>query len=169
MCPKFLKTLSSQNLLRLLTILSLCVLGAAYVLKHFYDVQPCQMCLYEQKVFMGTAGVALASLLFLSPRWQYYAILLLGFIFFGGACLAAYHVAIQHHWVSLPAFCSTHDFSAFTSLEALKEEMLSTPFVRCDQVTWSLFGLSLAAYNAILSLVLALLCGKWACSHRTHR
>lgn len=169
MCPKFLKNLSSQKLLRLLTVLSLCVLGAAYILKHFYGFQPCQMCLYEQKVFMGTAGVALASLLFLSHRWQYYAILLLGVIFLGGACLAAYHVAIQYHWVSLPAFCASNDFSDFTSLEALKEQMLNTPYVRCDQVTWSLFGLSLAAYNVIFSLILALLCGKWACSHRTSR
>ncbi|KAB2833267.1 MAG: disulfide bond formation protein B, partial [Caedimonadaceae bacterium] len=39
--------------------------------------------------------------------------------------------------------------------------LLKTPFVRCDQITWSLFGLSLAAYNALISLILAFFCGVW--------
>ena len=47
-------------------------------------------------------------------------------------------------------------------VEALREQMLKTPLVRCDQVTWSLFGLSLAAYNALLSLILAIGCWTWA-------
>jgi len=166
MCIKFLKNISSRFLLSLLTLFSVGVLGMAYVLEHYYGFQPCQMCLYEQKIFMATGGLSLFSLLLLPARWQYYAILLLGLVFFGGALTAAYHVAIQHHWVDLPAFCSSQDFSAFDSIEALKEQMLKTPLVRCDQVTWSFLGLSLAAYNAIVSLFLALLCWKWACKHR---
>ena len=79
----------------------------------------------------------------------------------GGALLAAYHVAIQQHWVDLPAFCTSNDFSTLNSIEALREQMLTTPFVRCDQVTWSLFSLSLAAYNAILSFILAITCWVW--------
>ncbi|MBI2707968.1 MAG: disulfide bond formation protein B [Proteobacteria bacterium] len=166
MCLTFLKNTSSRLLLSLLTLFSVGVLGMAYVLEHYYGFQPCQMCLYEQKIFMVTGAISLFSLLLLSARWQHYAIVLLGFLFLGGALVAAYHVAIQHHWVSLPAFCSSQDFSSFDSVEALKEQMLKTPLVRCDQVTWSLFGLSLAAYNAIISLILALLCWKWACKHR---
>jgi disulfide bond formation protein DsbB len=166
MCLKFLKNISSRLLLSLLTLFSVGVLGMAYVLEHYYGFQPCQMCLYEQKIFMVTSGLSLFSLLLLPARWQYYAIILLGFVFLGATLTAAYHVAIQHHWVSLPAFCSSQDFSSFDSIEALKEQMLRTPLVRCDQVTWSFLGLSLAAYNAIISLVLALLCLKWAFKHR---
>lgn len=166
MCLKFLNTLSSRLLLSLLTLVSIGVLAMAYVLEHYYGFQPCQMCLYEQKIFMATAGLSLLSALLLPARLQYYAIFLIGLVFLGGALTAGYHVAIQHHWVSLPAFCSAQDFSAFDSVEALKEQMLKTPLVRCDQVTWSLFGLSLAAYNMVFSLILALLCFKWACKHR---
>lgn len=161
---KILESMCSRTLLGLVLLISLGVLGCAYVLKTYYGMQPCQMCLYEQKVFMITAGVSLLGL-FVPSSLRYYVTLLLGLIFLGGFLLAAYHVAIQHHWVELPAFCSSQDFSSFESVEALREQMLNTPFVRCDQVTWSLFGFSLAAYNAFLSLVLALICFKWGCCH----
>ncbi|MBS0271923.1 MAG: disulfide bond formation protein B [Proteobacteria bacterium] len=161
MCLKFLTCFSSRTLLGVLTLICVGVLGAAYVMEHYFAVRPCQMCLYERNVFMGAGIFSLLSLLVLPQRFQHYALLILGFIFAGGALLAGYHVAIQQHWVSLPSFCSSNDFSAFESVEALKEQLLKTPLVRCDQVTWSLFGLSLAAYNAILSLVLVCVCWGW--------
>lgn len=166
MCLKFLKNTSGRLLLGILVLISAGILGMAYILEHFYGFQPCQMCLYEQNVFMAAGGIALLSFLFLPERWKYYVIFLLGFVFLGGALLAGYHVAIQQHWVSLPAFCSAADFSSFDSVEALKEQMLKTPLVRCDQITWSFLGLSLAAYNTLLSLLLALLCWKWVRKHQ---
>lgn len=164
MC-KFLANMSSRTFLWSILLISIAVGGAGYILEHFYGFQPCQLCLYEQKVFKITAIIALVGL-FLPLRWKYYFSILLGLCFLVGAAIAGYHVAVQHHLVELPAFCASQDFSAFESIEALKEQMLKTPFVRCDQITWSLFGLSLAAYNAILSLILTLFCLKWACKHR---
>jgi disulfide bond formation protein DsbB len=39
-------------------------------------------------------------------------------------------------------------------IEQLREQLLATDFVPCDQVSWSLFGVSLAGYNLLVSLVL---------------
>jgi disulfide bond formation protein DsbB len=161
MCKKIFQKLSSPKMLGFITLVCAGVLGTAYIMEHYYAVHPCQMCLYERQVFMVAGGVALFSLILLPRSFQAYALMALGLIFTGGAFLAAYHVAIQQHWVSLPAFCASNDFSSITSVEDLKNQLLKTPFVRCDQVTWSLFGLSLAFYNCLLSLVLALLCWKW--------
>jgi disulfide bond formation protein DsbB len=165
MCPRLLK-LSTRSLLGLLTLACIGILGMAYILEHFYDVHPCQMCLYEQDVFMFAGGLAFISFVVLPARWQRHALSLLGLVFLGGAFLAAYHVAIQQHWVALPTFCSAQDFTAFDSIEALKEQMLKTPFVRCDQVSWSFLGLSLAGYNLLVSLFLALLCWQGACKRK---
>jgi disulfide bond formation protein DsbB len=164
MCES-LKKIPPRFMLILLVLITLVILGMAYILKNYFGFQPCQLCLYEQKVFMAAGALSFVSIL-LPSRLQYYAILLVGLVFFGGAGLAAYHVAVQQHWVDLPAFCTSQDFSAFDSVEALKEQMLNTPLVRCDQVTWSFLGLSLAAYNTVLSLFLGLFCWKWACKNR---
>jgi disulfide bond formation protein DsbB len=165
MCLKLFTCFSARTALGILALICAGVLGAAYVMEHYFAVHPCQMCLYERNIFIG-AGVLSFLCLFLPQRMQYYAILILGFIFAGGALLAAYHVAIQQHFVALPSFCGSNDFSSFDSVESLKEQLLKTPFVRCDKVTWSLFGLSLAAYNALLSLVLALFCWGWVGKHK---
>lgn len=164
MCES-LKKIPPRFMLILLVIITLGILGLAYILEHYFGFQPCQLCLYEQKVFMAAGALSFLGLL-LPSRWQSYAILLIGLVFFGGALLAAYHVAVQQHWVDLPTFCASQDFSSFDSVEALKEQMLKTPLVRCDQVTWSFLGLSLATYNSLLSLFLALFCWKWACTNR---
>lgn len=161
MCLKFLTCISSRTLLGILALICAGVLGTAYIMEHYFAVRPCQMCLYERNVFMGAGALSFLCFLILPQRFQNYALLVLGFIFAGGAILAGYHVAIQQHWVSLPSFCSSNDFSAFESVESLKEQLLKTPLVRCDQVTWSLFGLSLAAYNALLSFILACVCLGW--------
>lgn len=166
MCIRILKKISSQQMLTALTLVCAGFLVLAYLMEHYLGVLPCQMCHYERNVFMVAGGLSLFSLILIPSRFQHYAIVGLGIIFMGSALLAAYHVAIQQHWVSVPAFCTANDFSSFESVDALREQLLKTPFVRCDQVTWSLFGLSLAAYNTLFSLILALSCWGWVRTHK---
>ncbi len=155
-----LKKISSQKILVIVLLICVVVVSIAYIMENYFGVLGCPLCHYERDVFIGAGGFSLLCLMF-PQRFQYYAILLLGLIFMGGVCLAAYHVAIQQHWTSLPSFCASNDFSAFDSVESLREQLLNTPFIRCDQVTWSFLGLSLAAYNALISICLVLLCWGW--------
>lgn len=155
------KNKSSEKILLGFSLICIGVLIAAYYMEHFMGVVPCQMCLYERNIFMGVAAFSFLSFFLIPARFHSTALVILGFVFMGGALFAGYHVAIQQKWVELPAFCASNDFSALDSVDSLREQLLNTPLVRCDQVTWTLFGLSLAAYNAILSFVLAITCWVW--------
>lgn len=163
-----LQKISPRSILILLFFISFFIAGMAYVMEHYFDIFGCVMCHYERDVFIGTSVISLLCLILLSQRLQYYAVLALGFIFLGGAIFAAYHVAIQQHWAALPTFCPPYDVNAINPVNALnsKMTMTTTPFVRCDQVSFSLFGLSLAVYNALASLFLALLCWVWVYKQR---
>lgn len=161
MCLKYLHSLAPRNILAIIAFICTAILVAAYIMENYFGIHPCQMCLYERDVFLTAGGFSLLSFFIIPPRFKPYTILFIGFIFLFGMSLAGYHVAIQQNWVELPSFCASNDFSAFESVESLKEQLLKTPFVRCDQVTWSLFGLSLAAYNVLIFLILALFCGVW--------
>jgi disulfide bond formation protein DsbB len=44
------------------------------------------------------------------------------------------------------------------TLEDLKRQLLGTQPVLCDQVQWSLFGVSLAGWNCLASLIMAAIC-----------
>ncbi len=165
MLAKYVETYSSKALAIILLVICLGVYGTGYVMENYFDVQACALCHLERNVFLGAAAVAFIAIL--TPRHsRYWLIVFLGLIFLGGFGLALYHVGIQEHLISLPSYCSVNDLSAFDTIESLKEQLLQTPFVRCDQVTWSLFGLSLAVYNAIISFVLSALCWVWVWKQR---
>ena len=74
--------------------------------------------------------------------------------FLVGAGLALYHVGVAQQLIAGPRACSAAPGEA-TTIEALRAQLLARPVVRCDEVPWSLFGVSLAGYNASLSLALA--------------
>lgn len=155
------KNKPSEKILLGFSFICVGILITAYIMEHFFGILPCQMCLYERNIFMAVGLISFLGFFLIPARFHSLTLIILGFVFMGGAIFASYHVAIQQHWVALPAFCASNDFSAMDSVESLREQMLKTPLVRCDQVTWSLFGLSLAAYNALLSFVLAITCWVW--------
>jgi disulfide bond formation protein DsbB len=65
--------------------------------------------------------------------------------------MAAYHVAVEQHWVvaQCDARIDPNDIRPMDFGETFTA-------VRCDEIAWSLFGVSMAGYNAIISLLLAL-------------
>ena len=82
------------------------------------------------------------------------AIALTALIFLTGAAVAGFHVGVEQHWWTGTAECgSTIDPNL--PIAELKARLMAQPVVRCDQVSWSLFGISLAGFNFLASLVFA--------------
>ena len=76
-----------------------------------------------------------------------------------GAGLALYHVGVEQKWVSGPGFCAGDTgLNSAQSIEELRKILLATPVVRCDELPWSLFGLSIAAWNALVCTTLGAIC-----------
>jgi disulfide bond formation protein DsbB len=73
---------------------------------------------------------------------------LLSLIFLGSTAIAVTHVGVELSWWRWGGCSSTLDTS---SIEALQLALLNAPVVRCDEVPWSLFGISMAGYNVLLS------------------
>ena len=71
-----------------------------------------------------------------------------------GAGIALFHVGVEQHWWQGTAECGSTLPPAAT-IDELRARLLAQPVVRCDEVAWSLFGISMAGYNVILSLLIA--------------
>ena len=76
------------------------------------------------------------------------------FIYFVGSGMAIYHVGIERLWWS--SECSG-SLSQNTSLEELRASLLQKAEKPCDEVNWSLFGISMATYNVFFSGALGLM------------
>ena len=73
-----------------------------------------------------------------------------------GTGIALYHVGVEQQWWPGTSGCGAGALSGAGGLEALRQQIESAPIVRCSDVPWSLVGISMAGYNAILSAALAL-------------
>jgi len=86
-----------------------------------------------------------------------------------GAGIAFYHVGVEQQWWLSAAPCGGGlDTSASNSdfLAALQQK----PEKSCGDIDWTLFGISMATYNFVLSTVMAVLClAVWPCLKRSEK
>ncbi|TVR79264.1 MAG: disulfide bond formation protein B [Rhodospirillales bacterium] len=140
----------------LVAVASLASLAAAFIGEHWLGIEPCVLCLYQRVPYAATAVIAvLAAALPLGRPVRALCLGVCAAIFLAGAGLAFYHVGVEAHWwtTAIPG-CAGElpDDLTVAELQALLQDPPRRP---CDEVTWRLFGLTLAAYNTMLSLVLA--------------
>jgi disulfide bond formation protein DsbB len=138
----------------LLTVLaSGAMLAAAHAFERFGGLQPCALCLDQRKWHWAVVALSLVALVVLrfQPSFSRLAVLLIGVVLLGSAAMGAYHVAVEQHWVI--AQCDAR-LDASQSLSFDVNAPLVIP--RCDEIQWQLWGISMAGYNAIISLLLAL-------------
>jgi disulfide bond formation protein DsbB len=139
-----------------IVLASLGALAFAYIGQYGFGLEPCILCLYERVPYALAAGVALlAAVLPLHTTARAALVGICGIIFFAGAALAFYHVGVEQHWWAAITGCGGAPASDFT-VEDLQAWLQGPALKPCDQVDWRLFGISLAGYNGLLSLALAI-------------
>jgi len=131
------------------------VLGAAWLFQLVGGLAPCELCLYERWPYYAAIILALLALAFPAAGVPRAALALLGVLFLASAALGFYHAGIEQHWFPGPTSC-TSTGSAAETFEQLKAQIMGQRVVMCDQIQWSIAGLSLAALNAIFSALVAL-------------
>src|SRR6187549_2035837 len=137
------------------------ILGA-YFFQYVIGLPPCPLCLEQRYAYYICIPLAAMILLGLSVGSSR-KVLLLAFLAIAvamlwNAGLGVYHSGVEWKWWPGPQDCSgaAPNFSAGGSLI---EQMNRTRVVRCDEAAWRFLGLSLAGYNVLISLTLAVIAG----------
>ena len=152
MSESLVRTLVARSPLLLLAA-SIAVLGTALASQYLGGLQPCVLCVYQRLPYAAVIMIATAAL-FLPTGPRAVALALAGLALLTGTGIAVFHVGVEQHWWQGTAECGS--VGAADSVEALRAQILSAPVVRCDEVPWSLFGISMAGYNALVSLGLGI-------------
>lgn len=142
-------------------VASLLILAVAFGFEHLGGYVPCEVCWWQRYVYMAAAPLGLLGYSFQTAgragaMFGRYIALALAALFLVGGGIAAYHVGVEQKWWAGPDACAAADLGG--NLELMLKSLLTTPVVRCDEVAWSLFGISMAGYNLLLSLGLAGYC-----------
>jgi disulfide bond formation protein DsbB len=138
--------------------IGLAALLGAYFFQYVIGLPPCPLCLEQRYPYYASIPLAAMILLGLSVnssrKVMLVALLAIAAAMLWNAGLGVYHSGVEWRWWPGPQDCSgaVPDFSAGGSLI---EQINRARVVRCDEAAWRFLGLSLAGYNALISLALA--------------
>jgi disulfide bond formation protein DsbB len=138
-------------------VASAAVLGGAFISQYWGGLAPCELCLLQRWPWAVAIIISLIAITVGSRSALPWAALALAAIFAVGCALAFYHVGVEKRWFAGPDAC-TGAATAADTVEALKARILGQMPVRCDEPAWSLWGISLAGWNLLASLVMVSSC-----------
>jgi disulfide bond formation protein DsbB len=138
-------------------VASAAVLGGAFISQYWGGLAPCELCLLQRWPWAAAIVISLIAIAVGSRSTLLWLALLLFAVFAVGSALAFYHVGVEKHWFAGPSAC-TGAATAADTVEALKAQILRQMPVRCDEPAWSLWGISLAGWNLLASLVMGSTC-----------
>lgn len=141
---------SSPEALTLAKALALLVpavlLAGAYGSQYLGGLAPCEMCYWQRWPHMAALGLAIGAYVFaaLPDRGR-------SFVWLAAlAILASGIIGIYHAGVEAGVFAGITECS--NGGGASLEDIMARPMIRCDEIQFSFLGVSMAGWNAILSL-----------------
>lgn len=142
--PRVVRLLGLAQWLALLIPTAL--IGGALISQHVGGLFPCEMCLWQRWPHYAAIALAALSLVVRPIRAPLIWLAALAIAISGG--IGAFHAGVEYGWWEGLTRCST----AFPTGGSALDAIMNAPLVRCDVAPWDLFGISLAGWNAIISL-----------------
>ncbi len=129
-------------------LVPLALIGGALIGQYEFGLYPCEMCHWQR--WPHYTAIALALLGFVVPGrpLQRAIVTLAAFAIAVSGAIGAFHAGVEYGWWDGLTACATPGAASL-------DDILATPLVRCDVAPWDLLGISLAGFNAIISLLAA--------------
>jgi disulfide bond formation protein DsbB len=149
-----MSSLTRPQLILIATLGSVALLGGAFAFQHLGGLAPCALCIWQR---WPHAVAILIGAVALVTGWR-------GLSWLGAlaalatAGIGMFHVGVEQLWWEGLATCSAGSISGIPAADLLNPAADVAAPVRCDEIPWQLAGVSMAGWNAILSLALA---GVW--------
>jgi disulfide bond formation protein DsbB len=135
-------------------------LTGAWFFQLVLDIRPCPLCLEQRYAYYLALPLALV-VAFAAARGAPRQLVLTGFAVLvlaalANAWLGVYHAGVEWQFWAGPTDCSG-PVADLGSAGTLLQRLDSVKVIRCDEVQWRFLGLSLAGYNVLISLAMAMM------------
>jgi len=139
----------------IITLFSFIALMSAFIAEFYFNLAPCEMCLKQREPYYV---IIFGFILFSILRWQTHIWFYLGvqLISIYGLFYSIWHVGIENQLLPGPAGCSS-GLNNTDNILSLKEQILAKPVINCEDIAWSIFGLSAATINSMLLFLIFIL------------
>ena len=135
--------------------LSVFAISSALIAEYIFHILPCQMCLNQRYPYYFIISIFIVFYFIkkTSNMW-FYILIELAVLY--GLFYSVWHVGIEQNLLTGPSSCS-RKLEKANSVGDLKEQILNQSIINCNEITWSLFGLSVATLNSLLLFFLLLI------------
>ena len=146
--------MSDQNIKKfyiiILTLSFFSLIAALYV-EYILGFKPCILCVYQRIPYAIAILISLSAFLI---GYRNILLIILGLTFLAGILLSGYHLSIEKGIIEPLFSCTGENIKALEKEEILKS--LNNIQPDCKDVDFSIFGVSLATLNFIISFVLTI-------------
>jgi len=149
--------IKNKTIFSLILLFSIFALFAAYFIQYVLKHQPCNLCLIERIPYV--LSITVISICLFTKKFEKPSLIILSLIFFSAALIAFYHFGIEQGFIKESLVCDLNTESNNLSKEALLNQLKDMP-ISCKEVTFKIFGLSLATFNIVISLILCVITTK---------
>jgi len=117
------------------------LLGGAYVSQYGFGLYPCEMCWWQRYPHFAALGLGVAAFWLKPPQvWTALA----GLAILTSGLIGGFHAGVEYGWWEGVTACT-----ARTGVDVL--DFNAAPLIRCDVAPWTLWGISLAGFNFLIS------------------
>ena len=124
------------------------LLGGALISQYGFGLYPCEMCMWQRWPHLAAIMLALPALLIGSKSRSFPLVVAATMAIAVSGLIGGFHAGVEYGWWEGFTSCSTNIPTGGDMLDSI----MNAPLVRCDVAPWSLFGISLAGFNFLLSV-----------------
>ena len=158
--------MKNKTTLNIILFISIFALASAYFVEYILDYKPCNLCLIERLPYFVAIIIILIGLII--NRLEKIILILLALIFAAATILSFYHFGIEQGFFKESLVCIPNNEINILNKEDLLKEFQKT-VVSCKDVEFTLFGLSLATINIIISFILSVITFKLFLNYEKNR
>lgn len=144
--------MNNKLILNLLIIFSFFALSFAYFVEFILGHEPCNLCKIERIPYIGI--LVLGSLILFINKWEKQVLILIFFLFLFGSVISLYHIGIEQGIFNESLLCELGLNNKIENSSELLKSLENTP-ISCKDVTFTIFGLSLATFNAVINILIS--------------
>ena len=144
--------IQQKTTLHLILLFSIFALSAAYFIEYILGHQPCNLCLIERIPY--AISIIIIVICLFTQKFEKITLIILSITFFAAALLSFYHFGIEQGFIKESLVCDLNNPGNELSREALLNQLKEMP-ISCKNVTFKIFGLSLATLNVFISIILS--------------
>ncbi len=129
------------------------LLAGAYFFEYVMGLYPCEMCWWQRYAHFAALGPALLAFVVPVGPLRIWLVRLAALGILASGLIGGFHAGVEYGWWE--GFTQCTGLTIAEGQSAL-DAIMGAPTVRCDEVQWSLFGISMAGWNFVISTAAAI-------------